>query len=151
MSGRCGPRFMAASPRGPRSPPLSGSLDLAGGTGARWGCLGGRGGCVHGGQGGCAAGPGGEAGAVLPGRLEEPRDKPLGGSQLDVGRIAFQVDVGWGFASGAYISGSLESGGHPPPAGHFFSFSLFSECFSVIFRSSLLIAIWGRFLGANRC
>jgi len=96
-------------------------------------------------------GPGGEAGAVLPGRLEELRDKPPEGSQLDVGRIAFQVDVGWGFASGAYTSGSLESGGHPPPAGHFFSFSLFFECFSVIFRSSLLIAIWGRFLGANRC
>ena len=57
MSSRRGPRFMAASPRGPRSPPLSGSLDLAGGTGARWGRLGGRGGCVHGGQGGRAAGP----------------------------------------------------------------------------------------------
>ena len=67
-------------------------------------------------------GPGSEAGAVLPGRLEEPRDKPPRGSQLDVGRIAFQVDVGWGFTSGAYTNGSLESGGHPPPAGHFFFF-----------------------------
>jgi len=66
--------------------------------------------------------PGGEVGAVLPGRLEEPRDEPPGGSQLDVGGIAFQVDVGWGFASGAYTSGSLESDGHPPPAGHFFFF-----------------------------
>jgi len=70
-------------------------------------------------------GPGGEAGVVLPGRLEELRDEPPGGSRLDVGGIAFQVDVGWGFASGAYTSDSLESSGHPPPAGHFFFFSIF--------------------------
>ena len=70
-------------------------------------------------------GPGGEAEAAVPGRLEEPRDEPPGGSQLDVGGIAFQVDVSWGFASGAYTSGSLESSGHPPPTGHFFFFSIF--------------------------
>uniref|UniRef100_K4ACS0 Peroxisomal membrane protein 2 n=1 Tax=Setaria italica TaxID=4555 RepID=K4ACS0_SETIT len=53
-------------------------------------------------------GPGGEA---VPGRLEEPRDEPLGGSQLDIGGLAFQGDVGGGFAGGGGGAGSGASGG----------------------------------------
>ena len=52
-------------------------------------------------------GPGGEAEAAVPGRLEEP----LGGSQLDIGGLAFQGDVGGGFASGGGGAGSGASGG----------------------------------------
>ncbi|CAN6298664.1 unnamed protein product [Urochloa humidicola] len=51
-------------------------------------------------------GPGGEA---VPGRLEEPSDEPLGGSQLDIGGLAFQGDVGGGFAGGG--GGGAGSGG----------------------------------------
>ncbi|CAN6282356.1 unnamed protein product [Urochloa humidicola] len=56
-------------------------------------------------------GPGGEAEApaAVPGRLEEPRDEPLGGSQLDIGGLAFQGDVGGGFAGGG--GGGAGSGG----------------------------------------
>ena len=54
---------------------------------------------------------GGEAEAAVPGRLEEPRDEPLGGSQLDIGGLAFQGDVGGGFAGGGGGAGSGASGG----------------------------------------
>ncbi|CAL4926053.1 unnamed protein product [Urochloa decumbens] len=52
-------------------------------------------------------GPGGEAEAPVPvpGRLEEPREEPLGGSQLDIGGLAFQGDVGGGFGGGGAGSG----------------------------------------------
>ena len=70
-------------------------------------------------------GPGGEAGAVLPGRLEEPRGEPPGGSQLDVGGIAFQVDVGWGFASGAYTRAVWSPAVIRLPPDIFFFFSIF--------------------------
>lgn len=53
-------------------------------------------------------GPGDEGEAVVPGRLEEPRDEPLGGSQLDIGGLAFQGDVGGAFAGGG---GGGASGG----------------------------------------
>jgi len=56
-------------------------------------------------------GPGGEAEAAVPGRLEEPRDEPLGGSQLDICGLAFQGDVGGGFAGGGGGAGSGASGG----------------------------------------
>jgi len=52
-------------------------------------------------------GPGAEAEAAVPVRLEEP----LGGSQLDIGGLAFQGDVGGGFASGGGGAGSGASGG----------------------------------------
>ena len=52
-------------------------------------------------------GPGAEAEAAVPVRLEEP----LGGSQLDIGGLAFQGDVGGGFAGGGGGVGSGASGG----------------------------------------
>lgn len=58
-------------------------------------------------------GPGAAGEAVVPGRLEEQRDEPLGGSQpqLDIGGLAFQGDVGGGFAGGGSGSGASSSGG----------------------------------------
>jgi len=59
-------------------------------------------------------GPGAEGEAAVPGtgRLEEQRDEPpLGGSQLDIGGLAFQGDVGGGFTGGGSGSGSGASGG----------------------------------------
>lgn len=53
-------------------------------------------------------GPGGEG---VPGRLEEPRDEPLGGSQLDIGGLAFQGDVGGGFAGGGGAGSGASGGG----------------------------------------
>nr|CAB3494082.1 unnamed protein product [Digitaria exilis] len=56
-------------------------------------------------------GPGDEGEAVVPGRLEEPRDEPLGGSQLDIGGLAFQGDVGGGFAGGGGAGSGASGGG----------------------------------------
>jgi protein Mpv17 len=47
----------------------------------------------------------------VPGRLEEPRDEPLGGSQLDIGGLAFQGDVGGGFAGGGGAGSGASGGG----------------------------------------
>ncbi|KAK3146817.1 hypothetical protein QOZ80_3BG0272520 [Eleusine coracana subsp. coracana] len=54
-------------------------------------------------------GPGGEVEAVV-GRLEEQGDGPLGGSQLDIGGLAFQGDMGGGFAGGSAAGGTGSSG-----------------------------------------
>ncbi|PWZ21475.1 Peroxisomal membrane protein 2 [Zea mays] len=56
-------------------------------------------------------GPGAEGEAVVPGRLEEQRDEQLGGSQLDIGGLAFQGDVGGGFTGGGAGSGASGGGG----------------------------------------
>nr|QHD26879.1 22 kDa peroxisomal membrane protein [Saccharum hybrid cultivar] len=57
-------------------------------------------------------GPGAEGEAAVPGRLEEQRDEPpLGGSQLDIGGLAFQGDVGGGFTGGGSGSGSGAAAG----------------------------------------
>jgi len=57
-------------------------------------------------------GPGAEGEAAVPGRLEDQRDEPpLRGSQLDIGGLAFQGDVGGGFTGGGSGSGSGASGG----------------------------------------
>lgn len=57
-------------------------------------------------------GPGGEGeGAVAAaGRLEAQGDGPLGGSQLDIGGLAFQGDMGGGFAGGGAAGGAGSSG-----------------------------------------
>jgi protein Mpv17 len=56
-------------------------------------------------------GPGAEGEAAVPGRLEEQRDEPLAGSQLDIGGLAFQGDVGGGFTGGGAGSGASGGGG----------------------------------------
>jgi protein Mpv17 len=56
-------------------------------------------------------GPGAEGEAVVPGRLEEQPDEQLGGSQLDIGGLAFQGDVGGGFTGGGAGSGASGGGG----------------------------------------
>ncbi|KAL6878531.1 hypothetical protein ACP4OV_012701 [Aristida adscensionis] len=57
-------------------------------------------------------GPGGEGVVVAAGRLEEqPLDGPLGEGQLDIGGLAFQGDVGGGFAGGGGAGGAGSSGG----------------------------------------
>ncbi|XP_062211723.1 uncharacterized protein LOC133912819 [Phragmites australis] len=53
-------------------------------------------------------GPGGEG--QVAGRLEEQRDEPLRGSQLDIGGLSFQGDMGGGFAGGG-AGGMGSSGG----------------------------------------
>lgn len=54
-------------------------------------------------------GPGVEGEMVAAGLLEEQPEGPLGGSQLDIGGLAFQGDMGGGFASGG--SGGAGAGG----------------------------------------
>ncbi|XP_062215258.1 uncharacterized protein LOC133915890 [Phragmites australis] len=56
-------------------------------------------------------GPDGEGEMVVAGRLEEQRNEPLGGSQLDIGGFAFQSDMGGGFAGGSSAGGAGSSGG----------------------------------------
>ncbi|KAL6599581.1 hypothetical protein ACP70R_045718 [Stipagrostis hirtigluma subsp. patula] len=59
-------------------------------------------------------GPGGEGevAVAVAGRLEEQQlDGPMGGSQLDIGGLAFQGDVGGGFAGGGGAGGAGSSGG----------------------------------------
>ncbi|KAL5210377.1 hypothetical protein ABZP36_006000 [Zizania latifolia] len=50
-------------------------------------------------------GPGVEGEMAAAGRLEEQPEGPLGGSQLDIGGLAFQGDMGGGFAGGSAGSG----------------------------------------------
>ncbi|TVU46319.1 hypothetical protein EJB05_05845 [Eragrostis curvula] len=56
-------------------------------------------------------GPGGVAEVAVAGRLEDQGDAPLGGSQLDIGGLAFQGDMGGGFAGGGGAGGAGSSGG----------------------------------------
>ncbi|KAG8062660.1 hypothetical protein GUJ93_ZPchr0003g18084 [Zizania palustris] len=56
-------------------------------------------------------GPGVEGEMVAAGRLEEQPEGPLGGSQLDIGGLAFQGDMGGGFAGGSTGSGETGAGG----------------------------------------
>uniref|UniRef100_A0A0E0KFV9 Peroxisomal membrane protein n=1 Tax=Oryza punctata TaxID=4537 RepID=A0A0E0KFV9_ORYPU len=53
-------------------------------------------------------GPGAEGEMVAAGRLEEQPEGPIGGSQVDIGGLAFQGDMGGGFAGG---SGGTGAGG----------------------------------------
>lgn len=55
-------------------------------------------------------GPDGEVEAAVAGRLEEQGDGPLGSSQLDIGGLAFQGDMGGGFAGGGATGGAGSSG-----------------------------------------
>ncbi|CAL4934580.1 unnamed protein product [Urochloa decumbens] len=90
----------SAAPSLPRLPRparrLRGALRLISATAA-----------AAGGEADVLPGPGGEAEAPVPvpGRLEEPLEEPLGGSQLDIGGLAFQGDVGGGFGGGGAGSG----------------------------------------------
>jgi protein Mpv17 len=56
-------------------------------------------------------GLGGDGEATVPGRLEELGAGLLGGSQLDIGGLAFQGDMGSGFAGGGGAGGAGSSGG----------------------------------------
>ncbi|KAF0920586.1 hypothetical protein E2562_035730 [Oryza meyeriana var. granulata] len=56
-------------------------------------------------------GPGTEGEMVAAGRLEEQPEAPIGGSQLDIGGLAFQGDMGGGFAGGSAGSGGTGAGG----------------------------------------
>jgi protein Mpv17 len=56
-------------------------------------------------------GPGCDGESTVPGRLEELGDGLLGGSQLDIGGLAFHGDMGSGFAGGGGAGGAASSGG----------------------------------------